>query len=160
MYFGFGNDSWIADHSLIFRILYYRDILKCIQFIWDFWYFWPTSVLNWCASQTGQVAEYTSRSTLATCGRIRKISSLLERQLCLTFWHQTWPSWPISQAISLPGRCTAWLLKFELMCARHLKGDPGFSFAWFHFTRMLPNIFTRHRILRKQQCCLHFRILT
>src|SRR5882757_2002005 len=31
--FGLGNDSWIEDHSHIFRILYYRDIFKCIQFL-------------------------------------------------------------------------------------------------------------------------------
>jgi len=30
---GFGDDSWIEDHSHIFGTLYYRDIFKCIQFL-------------------------------------------------------------------------------------------------------------------------------
>jgi hypothetical protein len=31
--FGLGDDSWIEAHSHIFGTLYYRDILKCIQFL-------------------------------------------------------------------------------------------------------------------------------
>ena len=31
--FGLGNDSWIEDHSHIFRTLYYRDISKCIHLL-------------------------------------------------------------------------------------------------------------------------------
>jgi len=31
--FGLGDDSWIEDHSHMFRILYYRDIFKCIQLL-------------------------------------------------------------------------------------------------------------------------------
>jgi len=30
--FRLGNNSWIHDHSHIFRTIYYRDIVKCIQF--------------------------------------------------------------------------------------------------------------------------------
>jgi len=32
--FGLSNDSWIEDDWRIFWILYYRDIFKCIQFLW------------------------------------------------------------------------------------------------------------------------------
>jgi hypothetical protein len=31
--FGLGDDSWIEDDSHIFGTLYYKDILKCIQFL-------------------------------------------------------------------------------------------------------------------------------
>jgi len=31
--FGLGNDSWIEDHSHIFRTVYYRDMFKWIQFL-------------------------------------------------------------------------------------------------------------------------------
>jgi hypothetical protein len=31
--FGLGDDSWIEDDSHIFGILYYRDIIKCIEFL-------------------------------------------------------------------------------------------------------------------------------
>jgi hypothetical protein len=31
--FGLGNASWIADHSHIFRTLFYTDIVKCKQFL-------------------------------------------------------------------------------------------------------------------------------
>jgi hypothetical protein len=31
--FGLGNDCWIDDYSPIFRILYYRDVFKCMQFL-------------------------------------------------------------------------------------------------------------------------------
>jgi len=31
--FGLSDDSWIEDDPHIFRTLYYRDIIKCIQFL-------------------------------------------------------------------------------------------------------------------------------
>jgi len=30
---GLGDESWIEDHSHIFRTLYYKDIVYCIQFL-------------------------------------------------------------------------------------------------------------------------------
>jgi hypothetical protein len=33
LHFGFGDDSWIEDHSHIFGTLYYRDISRCILFL-------------------------------------------------------------------------------------------------------------------------------
>ena len=32
-HFGYGEDSWIEDHSPIFGTVHYRDIFQCIQFL-------------------------------------------------------------------------------------------------------------------------------
>jgi len=59
--FGLSNDSWIEDHSLIFRTIYYRDISNVYSSFWNISQFRCTSILNRCALQTWNVAEYTAR---------------------------------------------------------------------------------------------------
>ena len=127
---------------------------------WHIAHFRRTSILDWCASQTRILAEYTPRWTDAIGGEVRKISFLLELRLCQSFVQLTTPTWTIFRATSVTGCSISRLAIFKMISAAHLTRVPGFMSGWCPVPRRVPNILTRHGILWLEQCCLHFGILT
>ena len=119
-----------------------------------------TWILNCWASQNRKVVEYTARWTPATGGGIHRISLLPEWRLCQSFVHPTRLTWPLFQAISMPGHCIPRMVIFEKISAIHQKSTPQCLLGCFHVPREAPKIQTMHGILRLEQCCPHSGILT
>jgi len=99
--FELGNACWIEDDLHIFRISYYRVILKVYISFLHMSHSMCTSILKPCTLHSRTVAEYTARSKWAIACGIRKISFLLERRLCQLFVHQIGTTWPLFWAISM-----------------------------------------------------------
>jgi len=129
------------------------------SYFWHISYFRPTSIMKWCASQTGKVTKYSAIWRPATSGSIRKIGFLPEQQLCQSFVHPTRLTWPIFLGTRMPGRCVSWLVIFEKISAGHLKGMPGFSLGWIHVPQKVPKLPMRRGIQPLEQWCPHFGIL-
>jgi len=123
-------------------------------------HFKRTSILNLWAPLTLRAIESAARWGLAIGGGIDKINFLPERQLCQSFVHPTTLTWPIFQAISMPGHCILKLVTFEKISAIHWKSAPGFLPGWSHVPRKVPKTLTWHAILRLELCCLNWGILT
>jgi len=127
---------------------------------WHISHFRCTSILNRCALEPRNVAEYIVRWTQAIGGGKRKSSFLLERWLCESFVHPTRPTWPILWATSMPGCCISWSVIFNKISAIHLESAPGFLLGWSPVLRKVTKILLRYAIRRLEQCCPHSGILT
>ena len=92
---------------------------------WHIIQFGHTLILNWCATQTWKISEYTVRSTWVIGGGIPKIDFLQEQRLCQSFVHPTRLTSTICWVISMPGRCISQLVKFDMISTGHLKSTPG-----------------------------------
>jgi len=127
---------------------------------WLISHFSSTSILNWCALQTLNVAQYTVGDTQGTGGGIRTIGFLPERRLCRSFVHRTRLTWPIFQVISMPGHCISRLVIFEKISTVQQNNTTGLSLGWFHVPWKGSTIWTWHVIPLLEWCCPYSGILT
>ena len=97
--------------------------------LWHISHFSRAMILNCYTSQSRKVIVYSARWPRVIGSGIYRINFLLEQQLCQSFEHPTRLTWPMFQAISMPGHCISQLVICEMRFPARLKSVTGFSFG-------------------------------